>query len=156
MYFLLQYDVVDDYMHLIGLADGEGLVRPGRSNPSLDAAGLEFLRRFNAHVPARRPWTARERGDVSAVLTDLSSDGPRLVLPPAQAREFVDRFAEGNARVAREYLGWGDGRLFGDTYPDPDSEQGVVGPGQDVLDVDRAVDLAAALWRAARQDLMPR
>ncbi|KAA1426300.1 hypothetical protein [Nocardioides antri] len=77
-----------------------------RSNESLDAETVEFLRVFNLYEVERHgesPGVMDHRHLTSALAGH--SDGPTLTLPPAQLESFMARWQEPNERVAREHFG---------------------------------------------------
>lgn len=138
-------DVIDDYLDVIGM-DGADLTLPDRKNPRLDAHGAEYLRLFNRHVPDRSSGPDPARGDVSPAVTMAAHAGPPIALDPEQARGFVERFAAGNAQVARRFCGRPDGRLFSEEFVSP--------PDQQPLTVERAVEIGAALWSHKQQQYL--
>lgn len=141
---LIGGDVVRDYLDVIGVGSGVDLAMPKRRNPRLDADGAEFLRLLNQHIPDRSHGRHALRGDISPAVTRAARSGPSLGMDPADAQSFVARFAEGNSLVARRYLGRSDGRLFSEEYPGSRAES-------QQLSVDRAVELAAAIWLHKQQ-----
>lgn len=137
-------DVVKDYLDVVGMHPEVDLAMPSRRNPRLDATGAEFLRLLNHHIPSRSHGRDALRGDVSPTVTRAAQDGPPLAMDPAEGRAFVARFAAGNSKVARRYLGRPDGRLFSDEFPRGQSE------GQ-MLSVERAAEISAAMWMHKQQ-----
>jgi hypothetical protein len=140
-------DVIEDYLDAIGLGASDEFDYPDERNPSLDAAGMEFLRLFNQHVPDRRLGPNAVRGDIASLLTARTDQSRRMALPAADARAFVDRFAPGNASIARDFLHRADGVLFRDGYAD----------GSDAsppLTVERAVEISAGLWVEKQSQLL--
>lgn len=129
-----------DFFSVVGFEQHGELRRPPDLNRSLDIHTLEFLRRFNAHIPFLAEHGANpDRGALGAIL-DRISTGERMRPDPTQAAAFLDRFAQSNAAVARKYLNRADGVLFA-AKP---SQDGARAPS---LDTDTAVAIAAALWR---------
>jgi hypothetical protein len=133
-------DLFADFFSVLRFERYDELERPPDLNRSLDIHALEFLRQFNAHVPSfAQQGINPERGPVAEVL-DILSTGERMRPDPQEAAAFLDRFAESNAAVARDYLHRPDGKLFASS-PSPESAR------LPSLDTDRAVAIAAALWR---------
>ena len=102
----------DDFAAAVGLGIPTD-DRPGRTrNESLDAESVEFLRLLNIF----RDEHGRKTGlpDNPAVIRDLAAlgDGPKLTLPDAVLDDFMARWADSNAAVARDLLGEPDGVLF--------------------------------------------
>lgn len=86
------------------------LAFPERSrNESLSAEALEFVRLLNRGGLAAAELVPPR---VTSLLARV--EGPRLSLSTPDRRAFVDRYSGGNARVARDWLGRTDGRLFAD------------------------------------------
>lgn len=143
---LIDGDLITDFCESAGIPDHQALKRPPRQNERLSADALEFLRRFNPHVPAMRdgvPNPAR-RGVVDA-LEDYSSKMPKPTWPdPAMRRDFLRRYDDSNAAVARRYLHDDSGRLF---QPIEDEHVATEATGRP-LDIDGAVRIAAALWES--------
>ena len=138
---LIDQDAATDFFHAIGRPELAGLADQGEPNVSLDIDVIEFLRLFNQFVPkldehGRNPM----RIGVLEAIDELPRTGHRWQLAPDEARTFVDRFKDGNAHIARTYLGRSDGVLFDDDYPDGQR------PGGQLLTAERAVEIAARMW----------
>ena len=162
-------DVIADFAHHAGLPlDLEA--RGGRTNPSLDAVAVSFLMRLNARL--QRPQgegrhrgrqlvqrTLAARAEASAAGSEPPPGAPghglpseRVSLSREQALAYLERFADQNAAVAREYLGREDGVLF---------REPVKGPERDTLDVlandenalDHAMDLVALVTERTGEEL---
>lgn len=131
-------DLIRDFLSVIGFEDAP-VAETVRKNESLDYRSLEFLRRLN-------PWYPRfvgghlnknRRALVSAM--EQISEGPSLRMGRADAVAFLSQYQESNSRIAREYLGRSDGRLFLD---DPKDE-----PEQPPsLSLDDVMEMTAKLW----------
>lgn len=138
-------DVVADFAEIAGLPElsAPETAVPRAANPTPPAAVLEFMRRINHVLPrfvADRPNP--ERGDLGDIIEELGLSGPPLAAPEAAARRFYERFALGNAEVARRWLGRADAALFEDlSFDDPDP----MASGEP-LDLDAAIRISAALW----------
>lgn len=130
--------IVSDFMSLLGVSDLDQLTSVPDQNASLDSMAVEYLRLLNAHLPR---WvdaeTNQERKAVVAALETLSAgEKPRLSSLEAQA--LVAPFAEGNADVARRWLGRTDGVLFREPF---DSRHAL----RPAIDLDQLVALTAQL-----------
>lgn len=144
---LVRGDVVHDFMDAIGETALGSLPHPGQPNTSLDAGAIEFMRLFNAHVPHMLdggPNPLRRR--LIPAMETMPLAGPQWSLPAHVARDFVERFAEGNTDLARRYLRPPCGRLFNDHYRDGSLLRG------ELLSPERAVAIAAYLWSVAASD----
>jgi hypothetical protein len=132
-------DVVDDFLALMGIERGDDVVVTASLNPSLDARALQFLRLFRQHVPRYVDGAANpDHGDVAKALEAIST-GPKFRVPAATMQRIAAMFAASNARVARRFLGRENGRLFAETTYRDDGEI-------PELDVAQAVEIAAQLW----------
>ena len=82
-------------------------------NESLDAESVEFLRLLNIHRVEHDGATEGliDNRELAKRLTG-ASEGPTLTLPAAVLDPFMDKWAETNRAVAREFLGDETGRLF--------------------------------------------
>ncbi len=109
-------DLIDDFIAAAGLGiDPSGLERPPAQNRGLDPRMLEFLRRFNRHLPHLSEQSGfrpdPRQGDLLAILERLSTEN-RRALPPEWRRAIMEEFSPGNSNVAKRFLGREDGRLF--------------------------------------------
>lgn len=135
-------DVVADFYETAALG------RPGKSvpelNTSVSAAQYRFLQKFNARFPLLRDGKVNpERGPIYARIQNVLT-GPPFRPARADAEAFYARFAEGNARVHRDYRPDLDRpTLFEEdfsSYPETaDSEE---------LTAEEVLDFTAAIWRA--------
>jgi hypothetical protein len=110
-------------------------------NPSLNRDVLEFRRALShlGRMDETFPFC-----DFTRVSIEMGGqDQYPEIVPPAARRELVCRHAEGNARVAAEYLGRDDGQLFSQPLPSPNDPYKAY-PG---LPVERAVEIGCHLWR---------
>jgi len=140
---LKEGDIIDDFADAVGLPMTEEYERPARVNESLDVTALEFLRMFNKSVPpfrnnARNP----DRGNIAQALK-VVSDGATPALSDRELTLFMRHFRDSNRRVATEY--------FGEVCPtgDPLFGEAEIGKNRDEMKpigVDKAVEVAAALW----------
>lgn len=153
-------DVVQDFCATVGI-DVETMRVPRKQNLSLGADALEFLRVFNQFVPyessdppkSGRPiWSpgiSEYRGGLLPALDQAAAgDRPLAWHGDVSRRDFLKRYDRGNSRIAKEYLGRADGRLFLDS---PESQES---PHVGSLSTNRAVEIAAGLWIAQRQRII--
>src|SRR5205085_1351110 len=132
---------LSDFFTTVGFPQQDQLFRPENQNQSFDVYTVEFLRRFNAHLPAyAEAGLSRGRSDIDEALAAITTH--ECLRPSAEAAtEFLDRFAASNAEVARRFLNRADGRLFASA---PIEDQPARLP---TLDVDKAIAISVALWR---------
>lgn len=135
-------DIVADFCAATGLSPALLPQRQPVLNRTLDAPRAEFLRLWNARHGVQ-PDTPQQggRGEVVRVLERLSS-GPALALGAAEAAALEARFGPGNAAVAARFLR--RERLFASADAPADATLPALRPEQ-------AVEIAAALWQAARR-----
>lgn len=135
---LVDGDAVRDFVSIIGCADFPVADVP-RTNESLDARSMEFLRRLNTYFPRFIEGKInKERSALVAALEQIS-DGRPLRMGREAANRFLTRYEECNARVAREYLRRADGRLFLDKVSDEPEQS-------PHLSVDDSMEISAKLW----------
>lgn len=117
-------DLVTDFLSLVGLDLTPDLkVLAKDTNPRLPGEALEYMRLLNSLVRDRKKCrkiktllidhAAALAGDTAA---SLFVD--HFLLPPEQRQKILSRYADSNQRVARNYLGREDGRLFREPPPD--------------------------------------
>lgn len=107
---MLNNSLYDDFVAAAGLGIPTDDLPP-RRNESLDAEAVEFQRLLNIY---RAECGDTDLPDRHALFQDLREigNGPVLTLPEAELDQFMGRWAESNARVARELLGEPEGTLF--------------------------------------------
>ena len=110
--------LIENFLETLGLPVPKGLPMPPVANSTLSELGQEMMRRIN-ESPL---FQERVRKAVVAVLNRRHAGRPRR---PAQAaaREFLGRFAEGNARVWREFLPERQHPLFDDDFSEYPAEE---------------------------------
>ena len=134
-------DLFADLFSVIGFDEYDQMQRPADQNRSLDVHTLEFLRRFNAHVPVFSDSAVnQDRGDIAEALAGISTS-EHLKPRREAATAFMKQFALSNAEVARKYLHRPVGALF---TSEPPGDQGAHAPS---LNVAKTIEIAAALWR---------
>ncbi len=142
--------IFSDFLGELGLESDGSLVLPeaGRSNESLDFATLEMLRRSNG---SRTP---EQQALLLAALQEVprgNKGGRRaseVLMSPGLRRRFLECCDPGNQRVAREWLGRGDGMLFREPWPEADA---VFHPPQ--LTVEDAVPVLMGLLLGEYEEL---
>jgi hypothetical protein len=142
-------DLLEDFLHAANLQiEPSALKRPERQNIGLDPRLLEFLRRFNAHLPhVSRASGFRpdpRQGNLLPILEKLSSE-KHGGLPAAWSREIMNEFRAGNSVVADTFCGRNDGRLFRDEAPVADAGDAVE------LTIDDAFEIFARIWAEKNQ-----
>jgi hypothetical protein len=121
---LVKGDVLDDFLRLIR-ADGiEGLERSGKhANPTVSRSLLEISRALNSlnikgeKVASFKMWLSDILPESEATVADRHK-----LIRPAERLDILEKFAAGNEKIARDYLGRSDGRLFYDAPPNLDDE----------------------------------
>ena len=108
------------FMNLIGAPFVPDLVLPPTQNERLNRDCTTFLIMF-----AASPRVDLKHQMIKDILVKYSQANPdtaslRNVYPPQRRHEIVESRNEGNAIVARDYLGRTDGRLFLKPLPVPD------------------------------------
>ena len=136
-------DSVRDFEAVLGVPTGT-LDVPERTNESVDASQLAFLHRVNGVVPLRRDElpTLESRRLLRAVL-GVPGNGRRPQMASSAAREFLARFEAGNAAVARDFLGRGDGKLFAEPVEPGDEHLLDIAPDEFVRIAALAMDAIA-------------
>ena len=138
---LHQDGLLADFSIAMGFEPFQELQRPPHMNMSLDVHALEFMRRFNAHVPLLAGEQLNpSRGPIVLAIADISN-GDRLVPSAEAAAAFLDKYAASNAAVARKYLDRENGVLFTESPPHNRPER------LPSLDIDKAIEIAAKLWQ---------
>jgi hypothetical protein len=111
--------VVEDFCRLCGIDFGSLKVLRPAENASVPARGLTMLRQLNLYGKQGPQRTRLISGVNRAFAVAGLADGVH-VFSPRQRREIASAFTEGNAKVAREYLGRDDGALFREPLPADD------------------------------------
>lgn len=106
-----------DFLDAAGVdARADELTQVTQLNESLDAEAVELLRILNVFRVEHEGATAGQidnRALIERLRAVTEADpGPTLTLPPDMLDEFMGRWEESNAAVAREFLGDPDGELF--------------------------------------------
>ncbi len=105
--------VLPDFLAAIGLEGAELDLPKFRVNPSLSVAGFNIMMDINKAVADKSLRQTLARFIWLHAFAASEVDKPNLLSLDARA-EIVARYAEGNAEVARRYLGREDGALFYD------------------------------------------
>lgn len=133
--------LVDDALTALGLDPDDDYERPARLNASLPQSLIELIHRFNQ----RNRLDRKSQLSFNFGLRRLPEAMPLADYPPlsgAARRTIIDRFAPGNAWVAREVLGRSDGRLFHAPLPPNDD-----GPApRPTLGADDIACAVARIW----------
>lgn len=138
---LVREDVVADFLSVLQCDQLSASAPTIRTNRSLDARTLEYLRRMNVLLPRTMIGADRRR---SALITALEqiSNGVGIRMRQSTAVKFLDRYREGNASIAKRYLGRCDGMLFQEG-PRNEPEQ------PPYLSIDDSIEINARLWAIA-------
>jgi len=142
-------DLLADFASVVGFTGDESGEFPSRKRGRrLDAVSLKFLREFNRHVPTfiDSSWNPL-RDHVGDTLEAMSSESNPMGWSGDPLDEVLQRFAESNAQVAREYLNSEEGKLFSDS-PIADYE------AEPKLSVTKAIEIAAHLWISKQEEVI--
>ena len=136
---LVAGDIVADFYDFVNLpfSGGEG---GDRENPSISRELLEFLRRFNSHVPKFIDSNSNVlRGDIASVIDELGVSGTQLIADEAAMERFQGRFTTGNRNVAQQFFNRAE--LFPERPARACSKNSSAG-----LDGDWLIELTARIW----------
>jgi len=118
----MKKDIFSDFFGKIDLQFTDEFQYPSEedSNIGLSVDLTEFLR-----LASSSPQTDQKfRNNLYRILVKLNIDNKKLkkrdYLSPEERREILIQCEKTNQRVAREYLGREDGKLFLEPWPDPD------------------------------------
>ncbi|MCB1424738.1 MAG: hypothetical protein R3D65_14100 [Zhengella sp.] len=145
----LDQGLIHDFVTVLGRnpADYEELPREKRTNETIHAELIEFLRYANAIEMSKDEHEA-----LVSALTHLSSItksttfSKRSILSPQERLTILEQTAAENETIARTYLGREDGRLFHEPWPEPDEDWSPVELTQEDI-----VRIAVGLWLDIRQ-----
>ena len=116
----LPLGIIVDFCSVIGLELDHTLkISEERINPSLDWDIIEMIRLCNEKCIGNMEfhrWLVMHLKKIKRAETN----GRQYLLSPQQRHDLIEEYAESNAKVAREYLGREDGRLFYAPLPEPD------------------------------------
>lgn len=111
-------NIVDDFLNILGLRMDETFVLPERNyNPPISNPALELKRQMNTSAKAEQKLMndcfynlLMQDGTESAV--DGACAHFKSLLSYPQRQKFMQRFAEGNRKIALYYLNREEGKLF--------------------------------------------
>lgn len=152
------HNLFEDFLGALGLKlTNEYQMPENNPNPRLSAAVLEYMRHMNSLLEDVKSaiklkkslvkFSAEYYSDAStAIFFDHS------LLTGNQKRSILARFADSNLRVAKEYLGRQDGRLFYEELADTPQSL----PPQEILTDEMFLEITRYLWgnRANRKNLI--
>ena len=143
-------DLLHDFEFASGLKfNWQTVFIPPARNTSIRMKLLKFLRRFNVYLPHMSAETNfhpdPRQGDLLRILRKLSQDMPPDVISPNQP-EWAKSFNEGNAYVARTFLGREDGILFKE-----DTSAVTATSPNAPLTMDEAFEIFAKIWAEKNQ-----
>ncbi len=135
------FDVVADFLDTVAIDTSLRPTQRLAENRSLDAKTSEFLRLFNAFVPAVTDGRYDlSRFEIMPFLETIST-GEAPIYDPDGLAQFYRRFSDSNAYVARVYAHRDDGRLF-------DPPDVPCSSAKQEFSAHDAVEIAAKRWRA--------
>lgn len=142
-------DVVQDFLSLIGIDINDDYAIPEEKNRSLDVYTMEFLRKFNSYVPMFvQNKLNPNRGNIVNILTEIS--GPeRISIDSEELTRFFNLFEKSNREVAIKYLGHEDGILF---KSNPAAANAVKGKSTS-LDIGHVIGISSSVWIEAQKEL---
>ena len=154
--------IYHDFLDAVGLVLNTGYWIPKtRFNESLNIDLLEMIRLCNARFNNNSNFHRFLLGNLTQI-NSKNSGIKQHYLSPAQRREIITIFEESNARIAREYLGRCDGRLFYAPLPDSNepwepnegltAEKTIIILSQILFNIDR--QMKQSKDRTLRQKLM--
>ena len=111
--------IFEDFLDILGLELTEEYQLPEyTANVRLPNNAVEIKRHLNEVYPEGVPdFFYSAISEAYGMQSQTSVFGKKTsMFSPELRREFMSQYEEGNARVAREYLGREDGRLFYDDY----------------------------------------
>ena len=112
--------ICHDFLESVGLTPNDQYSVPkGRTDRRLNRDFVEILRICNSHFkddPGFHRFLVQSLDEINPKLDEEK----KRMLSPQQRRDVIARYAEPNAKVASEYCGRTDGRLFYAPLPDPD------------------------------------
>lgn len=112
--------IFSDFLSAVGLELDESYEIPKENiNPSLNWDLIEIIRLCNIHLNDDKDFHYYLLNDFRNL--DLKDDkGKKRLLSPQERRDFIALYSESNEKVASEYLGREDGRLFYAPLPELD------------------------------------
>ncbi len=116
----LPMGIFHDFLSVLGLQINENYWIPEkRINKSLNWDLIEVIRLGNIHFGNDRNYHAFLLNNLTQINSE-NKEGKQRLLSPQQRRDIISLFKEANMKVAREYLGRSDGKLFYAPLPDLD------------------------------------
>jgi hypothetical protein len=118
-------DLIKDFLHCIGLEWQEDFIIPGEEskNPSPDIVFVEAVRQLNRIPLQLRPMY---RDFLENAFDEFVFNGRYFAkkgqssISPTERIKILDRYAQSNEKVAQEFLGRTDGKLFYEPEPRAD------------------------------------
>ena len=109
-------DLIADFCGMIGLPVDETFRRPGVLNQPLKPEAIRLFAEFNKHIP--RFVDGRPNPDFTFVLNAFDSlfcgHGP--IVDRASAKQFCEKFKEGNERIRRAFFPSRESPLFDEDF----------------------------------------
>lgn len=114
-------DIVSDFISTLGLSSMQDYKSPADSvNPAIGRDELEFKRlinilSINSNIKTRKiPELLLQRSVINKYFQEQS------FLSPSERLKILDKYDDGNQRIAKEFLGRKNGKLFLDALPSDD------------------------------------
>jgi hypothetical protein len=112
--------IFQDFIQAAGLSpDRHYRIPEKRINERLSWDLIEMIRLCNAQFKDDKKFHNFLVQNLIRINSEIKLTFPHL-LSPQQRRDLISLYEESNGKVAREYLGRSDGRLFYSPLPDPD------------------------------------
>jgi hypothetical protein len=105
--------LICDFLATIGIEDRAWVVEEAPKNESMDAESVALLSEYNAKLFAGLPH--KQQDELRRRLVKLlvaRASGVKLALPQDWRDRIIERWHPTNAKVARDWFGRADGRLF--------------------------------------------
>jgi hypothetical protein len=114
---LLGGDLVNDFMSIVGINDLSRYKRPPRVNQNLANAWIAVVREIDAAHGRQAAKTLVAKLNALASRHEINLAGPTEILPDETIVRLQSEHADGNSRIAREFL-WRD-----DLFPTADQAE---------------------------------
>jgi hypothetical protein len=139
-------DLLSDFINAIGLPNLDGFKSPPLENLSLDANGVEILKRINQKIPNfinGQPNIIRK--DIGGLIARYFSDGEKIKASQELIAEYEDFFSESNKWVQEKY--------FPNIFPLFPKLQADNLNSKNVPDTSRVADLISDMWIAKETEI---
>ena len=114
-----EHSIFSDFLDVLGLEfTDEYKIKEEKANKSLTANSQEIVRVINSVLPDTLPVEGMIRRAAAVCEETKDPDNSFVMLSEEETKEFLKKYENGNAAIAREYLGREDGVLFSDKVKD--------------------------------------